>query len=454
MRNRAIAHTQGVNEPPAAIQQVSNATADAANPYATCAGSTRPADGSQIPPDQLEPLWVVASDEDERETADETSYVETSEDETTTTTTPPSAPQSASLEGESAPQASDGSVELTVHKPDEAKATRDQGYRPTISASTWSASRNHPTDMETTTDPARPSEDPADATGDDERPPDAPTEPPDKPDGMGRREGEQSVEEVEAEVSRASVEGTEAAGDDGDEERRPGKPDEPPDTPQVKSTEPADTQVEPGGETDTERNRSVAHESADAGVDGEVVGTSRDVQNEAETSRTRRGDPIEGERPSALARGQSTMKADEDDQRNEAIIDDLPIGPPDPPPPPDEPANRQNEPPSVELEGEREESASSEDARTSNKADVSGASIRDEDTRTRPKNLWNASGNGWSEGEKKTHLGGLQTNHMTQEAKRPYQVVSTTSRNILGSSVVSAPMKRTHHVEIPAQEVA
>ena len=109
-------------------------------------------------------------------------------------------------------------------------------------------------------DPVRPSEDPADATGDAERRPDAPTEPPDKPDGTGRREGEQSVEEVEAEVSRASVEGTEVAGDDGDEERRLGKPDEPPDTPQVESSEPADVQVEPGGETATERDGSVARE--------------------------------------------------------------------------------------------------------------------------------------------------------------------------------------------------
>ena len=40
--------------------------------------------------------------------------------------------------------------------------------------------------------------DPADATGDDERHPDECTEPPDKPEGMGWRDGKQRVEEVEA----------------------------------------------------------------------------------------------------------------------------------------------------------------------------------------------------------------------------------------------------------------
>ena len=53
---------------------------------------------------------------------------------------------------------------------------------------------------------------------------------------------------------------------------------------------------------------------------------------------------------------------------------------------------------------------------------------------------------------RRTHQMAPQSVHTTREAKRPYQAVSTTSRNILGSSVVSAPMKRTHHVEMPPQE--
>ena len=209
------------------------------NPYATCAGPTRPADGSQNPPDDEVESGETADEECRApERVDETSRVET------TTTTP-----------------------------DQAKATRDQGQTPvTTSASARSASRDHPSDMETTTDPSRPSEDPADATGDDERRPEEPTEPPDKPEGMGWRGSKQRVGEVELRVSRVSTEGAETAGDNGDEELRPGKPEEPPDRPQVESTEPADIQVEPGGGTDAERNGSVAHESADAGVDGGVVG--------------------------------------------------------------------------------------------------------------------------------------------------------------------------------------
>ena len=343
------------------------------------------------------PLEERAGDEVESgETADEERRAPERVDETSqveTTTTTPGAPQSASLEGECAPQASDGSVELTRREPDQAKATRDQGQTTTTtSASARSASCDHPTETETTTDLGRPSEDPAEATGDDERHPDEPTEPPDKPEGAGRRDGEQSVEEVESsevEVLRASTEGVEAVGDDGDEERRPGKPEKPPDRPPVESTEPADIQVEPGGETDAERNGSVAHESADAGVDGEVVGMCQDVQDEAERSRTRRGDPIEGERPSALAHGQST-RADEDDQRTQTVDDDVPEGPPEPPPPPDEPAQRPNVPPSVELEGERKLVSSSEDARTSDEADALGASGHVEDTWKQPKELRNA----------------------------------------------------------------
>ena len=280
--SHAVTHTQGVDEPPAAIQQVSNATADAANPYATCTGPTRPADGSQNPPDDEVESGETADEDCRARTKridGRPSQVEASEDETTTTTTP-DAPPRTPLEGKYAPQASDGSIELTVRKSDQAKATRDQGQTATTtSASTRSASCDHPTETETTTDLGRPSEDPADATGDDERRPDEPTEPPDKPEGMGWRGSEQRVGEVELRVSRASTEGAEAAGDDGDEERRPVKPNEPPDRPQVESTDPANIQVEPGGETDAERNGSVAHESADAGVDGEVVGMRRDVQD-------------------------------------------------------------------------------------------------------------------------------------------------------------------------------
>jgi hypothetical protein len=48
------------------------------------------------------------------------------------------------------------------------------------------------------TNPARLSEDPADATGNDERRPDTRTEPPDMPEGRGRQSGEQEVKEVQS----------------------------------------------------------------------------------------------------------------------------------------------------------------------------------------------------------------------------------------------------------------
>ena len=75
-------------------------------------------------------------------------------------------------------------------------------------------------------------------------------------------------------------------------------------------------------------------------------------------------------------RVRSTMAGEEYSQRNEKIVNDVPEGPPDPPPPPDEPANPSNVYPSVELEREKESVASSDDARTSNEADASGATRR------------------------------------------------------------------------------
>ena len=72
-------------------------------------------------------------------------------------------------------------------------------------------------------------------------------------------------------ASRALTKGTEAAGNNGDEERQPGRPDELPNRPQVESTEPADVQVEPGGETDAEQKGSIMLESTDTGINGEVI---------------------------------------------------------------------------------------------------------------------------------------------------------------------------------------
>ena len=116
------------------------------------------------------------------------------------------------------------------------------------------------------TDLTRPSRNPEDATGDNKRRQDAPTEPPDMPEGT---RGQGSQKGIEADVSRrsrghADVEGAkvgvvetsvlqmlrsiqEGLGDGDDEECRPGVPDEPSDKPSVERRDPAGAQVNPGG---------------------------------------------------------------------------------------------------------------------------------------------------------------------------------------------------------------
>ena len=95
--------------------------------------------------------------------ADEEGRVETSTDETAAAITVSAA------------------IDASVREPDGAKATRDQGR-----VYATSASRDHLAETGTTMGPARPSEDPGDTTGNDERHPDEPTEPSDKPEGTGR----------------------------------------------------------------------------------------------------------------------------------------------------------------------------------------------------------------------------------------------------------------------------
>ena len=114
--------------------------------------------------------------------------------------------------------------------------------------------------------------DPADATGDDERRPDTPTEPPDQPEGTTERGGEQRVEKAESRESRESREHTGSAGDVDDDGGGTGEPHEPSVTLHEAARDPAHIQVEPGGETDAERNGSIALESADVQANGEVVG--------------------------------------------------------------------------------------------------------------------------------------------------------------------------------------
>ena len=222
-------------------------------------------------------------------------------------------------------------------------------------------------------DPPQPSEDPGDATGDDERRPDAPTEPPDKPldeEVEGARVEGSEVETAMAEASRVVQESPD---EDGSDERRPGMADEPPDEAQVESRGPDSVQVEPGGETEARRNGGVTHECADTGIDGMAEEAHGDVQFEAERSATCPNASIEGERGSTLAQGRSMTTVEENDKRTSLDVEDVPEDPPEPPPPltsPDETARSQDEPPSVELEGERKGIASCDTGPTTGDADV------------------------------------------------------------------------------------
>jgi hypothetical protein len=166
------------------------------------------------------------------------------------------------------------------------------------------------------------------------------------------------------------------------------EPPKPPDEPARLQNDPQSVQVEPGGETSTERNGRIAHGSADEDINGEVAWAR---QVEVERVETRRGTSDEAERWSASAHERLTSGDDEHGQRIPTDVEDVPEDPPVPFPSPDQPANREDEPPSVELEGERIPYTSCDVGPTSNEADVSRASEDVEDDGTVPKNLRSGS---------------------------------------------------------------
>ncbi|KAF8546130.1 hypothetical protein OG21DRAFT_1528030 [Imleria badia] len=175
------------------------------------------------------------------------------------TTTPPDAPRVRRLR-------SSGSTKLTARERDqltktststscalhdlpyEAKVTTDQGDRLTTSASAPNVLHDHPDQVAETTDLARPSASPADATGDDEHRPDAPTELPDQPEGTRERSGEQRVEKAELRELRELRESRGRAGcvgDVDDDGESFGEPHE-------AVRDPTHVQLEPGGEVNAE----------------------------------------------------------------------------------------------------------------------------------------------------------------------------------------------------------
>ena len=351
---------------------------------------------------------------------DETTAVATAS--TSTDTAAPHHMPSTPLEGERRGRTTTGDTGADDH----AEASWDQGHQPTTSASTPSALRDHPGEDAMTTDPPRPSEDPADATGDDECRPDAPTEPPDMPEGMRRRGIQEWVETRVSGVLRVGAEGTgddgiktrwpekpnkpnhkvegarveavetrllevsrdvkESPDMDGDKERRPGWPNEPPDKPYGASRNPTEVQVEPGGETIAGRNGDATHEctDSDAVADDRAEEVHGAVQVEGENAKRCRGVLITGKRERTTAHVRSTT-ADKNDQQDETAVDNIPEDPPDPSPLSSNPAQRINEPQSIKLEGERTILANFDIGLTSAETNMSGAPEGDEDPRNRPK---------------------------------------------------------------------
>ena len=196
----------------------------------------------------------------------------------------------------------------------------------------------HPDDA-SMRNPPKPSEDPGDVTGDDERHPDAPTEPPDLPEGMRRQWRQEQVEMRVSRVLGASRGSAQGTGDDGIETHRVMKFGEA----QVESRDPTGVQIEPGGEISVERDGSTAHEDADTTVDGRAEEGHGVVQVEGERGGTRRNVPVEGEREHAPADAQSMVV---DEKRGQPTLQDdehIPRAPQEPPPPvhtPDKPTER------------------------------------------------------------------------------------------------------------------
>ena len=222
--------------------------------------------------------------------------------------------------------------------------------------------------------------------GDNERRPDAPTEPPDKPLDKEVEGARVEGSEVETAVAEASRGIQECPDEDGSDERRPRMADEPPDEAQVKPRDRVDVEVEPGGKTIAGRNGDVAHECADTAANVRAEEPHGVMQVEGERGGTRQNAPIKGEREHTPAHAQSTAADEKRGQPTSQDNEDVPRAPPEPPPPltsPDETARSQDQPPSVELdsEGERKGVASCNAGPTTGNADMAGVPGSDKDAR-------------------------------------------------------------------------
>ena len=131
------------------------------------------------------------------------------------------------------------------------------------------------------------------------------------------------------------------------------------------------------------------HEHADAETNNRAEEAHQDIGVKWELCQAL----IEGERWSVSLRPHMWSTSQDKGHRQHTSQDDedVPEESPDWAPPPDKPVRSQNEPLSIELEGERSAVASCKVIPTGGDTDMSGVSDGDKDARKWPKKLWNRS---------------------------------------------------------------
>jgi hypothetical protein len=334
------------------------------------------------------------------------------------------------------------STDTAAPHTDQAEATRDQGRPTKTNASALSASRDHQDAV--MTDPTRPSEDPADVMGDDKRRPDAPTEPPDMPEGT---RGRGSWEQAEMGVFEVARGGERGLGDDSNKDRRPGTSDEA----EVEPRGPTDVEVEPGGST--------VHENADAVVEGEAAEDVRQdaqvdgkTQNRAEMRQSRwRG----GVRVRIYDRRQKSKNMVSVPKRMSTTYLRIPQ------------THHHHSPAQTNPQIERTDpqASSSRGRGVHQRAAMSDLPAPRRTLREHQRMSWMMeSGRGsretrqnigvshQSQGEQVAHLWRLETSHTTQAVKRTHQETSRATYKAPEAAQTTTAAIRTRQVELQAQE--
>ena len=242
-------------------------------------------------------------------------------------------------------------------------------------------------------------------------------------EGASGPDDETRHSKVAAGDPKALREGVKGAGDD-DDGRHPGDPHEPSDNSPDAARSPAHVLVDPGGGTGDNQNKSVPLESADAGLDGEVIWMCRDAQDEGKNAETPPTTSIKEEKANALALGRSTTRAAENSQHMRTSVDDVPEMLPE------HPTNLRSERtnPRASSSRERRSGPRFDETLTGDGMGASGPSDGDEDPRDRPKNLPDTLERVRRRLEPRIEENSpreLQTSWTIRETKQTYQAMST-----------------------------